>query len=83
MADEQGESLGFLDRQFKDTNIVILILFPLCCGVIALIFGIVGVAACQHPIARRNAIIVLAIGGARFALVIVFAFLNALLQAMP
>jgi len=58
-ADERGG--GFLDDTFADTNIVILIIFPVVCGIIALLLGIAGVAACTRPLARRNAWIVLII----------------------
>src|SRR5262249_54805118 len=33
---------NWLDRQFSQTSIVLLVLFPLCCGMFALIFGIIG-----------------------------------------
>jgi hypothetical protein len=50
-----------LDRMFRDTNIVVIILFGLCCGQIALILGIVGLALCKDPKAKQNATIVVAI----------------------
>jgi phage FluMu protein Com len=53
--------MGWLDHQFADTNIVILVLFSLCCGIIALVFGIAGVAGCSDPVAKRNAWTVLII----------------------
>src|ERR671933_224667 len=53
------EDLNWLDQQFLNTSMVLLVLFPLCCGLVAVIFGIIGVAACQDPKARRNAVIVL------------------------
>ncbi len=52
---------NWLDRQFSQTSIVLLVIFPLCCGWLALVFGIIGVVACQHPKARQNAWIVLVI----------------------
>lgn len=63
--------MGWLDQQFTNTNIVILILFSLCCGQIALIFGILGVLMCKNKTARTNATIVLVISGVSFCLSIV------------
>jgi hypothetical protein len=68
--------MGWLDRQFANTGLVILVLFALCCGEIALIFGLVGAIACEHPRARRNAQVVLAVGIARFVLAIIYVILN-------
>jgi hypothetical protein len=52
---------SWIDQQFANTNIVVLVLFGLCCGWIALVFAIVGVATCQNPTARQNATIVLVV----------------------
>ncbi len=71
---------NWLDKQFSQTSIVLLVLFPLCCGMFALIFGIIGVAACQHPKARQNAIIVLVISIVWILAVGFLAFMNATLQ---
>jgi hypothetical protein len=71
---------NWLDKQFSQTPIVLLVLFPLCCGMFALIFGIIGVAACQHPKARQNAIIVLVISIVWILAAVFFAFVNAALQ---
>ena len=50
---------SWLDQQFANTNIAVLVLFGLCCGWIALVFSIVGVAACNNPTAKQNALVVL------------------------
>ena len=71
---------SWLDRQFSQTSLVLLVLFPMCCGVFALIFGIIGVAACEHPKARQNAIIVLVISIVWILAAVFFAFVNATLQ---
>jgi len=47
-----------LDGMFAKTNIVILVLFGICCGGVALILGIVGLVTCKDPRAKRNAMIV-------------------------
>jgi hypothetical protein len=72
--------LNWLDKQFSQTSLVVLVLFPLCCGIIALVFGIIGVAACEHPKARKNAIIVLVISIVWILIAVVFSFVNAILQ---
>ncbi|HTU90516.1 MAG TPA: hypothetical protein VMF69_10615 [Gemmataceae bacterium] len=53
--------LNWLDKQFINTPMVLLVLFPLCCGWVALAFAIAGVAACQDQRARQRALIVLII----------------------
>ncbi len=84
---EDGEDMprlprrqNWLDKQFSQTSIVLLVLFPLCCGMFALIFGIIGVAACQHPKARQNAIIVLVISIVWILAVGFLGFVNASLH---
>ena len=57
-----------LDGLFANTNIVILVLFPLCCIGIAMILGIVGLATCKNEDARQRALIVTIIGGVVFVL---------------
>ncbi len=71
---------NWLDKQFSQTSIVLLVLFPLCCGVVALVFGIIGVAACEHPKARQNAIIVLVISIVWILVGGFLVFVNAALQ---
>jgi hypothetical protein len=51
----------FFDRQFGRTSMVVLLLFPIVAGAVALIFSLAGVFLCEEPRARRNAFIVLAI----------------------
>jgi hypothetical protein len=55
-------SLTGMDGMFAKTNIVLLILFGLCCNGIALILGIVGLITCKDPRAKQNALIVTIIG---------------------
>lgn len=50
---------NWLDEQFLNTPFFVLILFALCCGNIALIFSILGIALCKDPQAKKNAITVL------------------------
>src|SRR5262249_38426446 len=60
-----SRQLTGMDGMFANTNIVALILFGLCCGDIALILGIVGLAVCQDERARQNALIVTCISAVR------------------
>jgi hypothetical protein len=62
---------NWLDQQFRNTSIVILVLFALCCGEISLIFGILGVCLCTDRTARTNATIVLVISAVRFGVAII------------
>jgi hypothetical protein len=52
---------SWLDKQFGNTPVVVLVFFALCCGVIALAFGIAGAVGCQDPVAKQRAMIVLVI----------------------
>src|SRR4051794_1952848 len=47
--------LSWLDKQFLNTSMVLLVLFPLCCGIVALVVGVIGMNTCEHPRAKRNA----------------------------
>ena len=69
--------LGWMDQQFLNTPLVVLILFSVCCGDIALIFGILGLALCKDPTARRNATIVVCISAVRFGLAVIAFFIRA------
>ena len=51
--------LSWIDKTFKDTSVLVLVIFAFCCGCIALILGIVGVVLCKDPVAKKNAILVL------------------------
>lgn len=53
--------LTWLDEQFRNTSWVLLILFPICCGYIALVFSILGVIICKDPEAKQKALVVLCI----------------------
>jgi hypothetical protein len=52
-----------MDGFFLNTNMVILVLFGICCNGIALILGIIGLAVCKDPDAKQRAMIVTIIGG--------------------
>jgi hypothetical protein len=69
-----------LDGMFANTNIVALILFGFCCGFIALVLGIVGLATCKDERARQNALIVTLIGGAMTVVGVVLQFTGMLAQ---
>lgn len=54
---------GPLDGMFANTNIVVLILFGVCCGVIALVLSLIAYLTAKSPKAKSNALIVLIISG--------------------
>jgi hypothetical protein len=67
-SDIRSKKLTGMDGMFGNTNIVMLILFGFCCGGIALILGIVGLATCKDPKARTNAMIVTILGAVSTAI---------------
>src|SRR5438046_1384852 len=48
---------SWLDNQFANTPVLLLVVFPFCCGGPALILGILGLALCQNPDAKNRALI--------------------------
>ena len=50
-----GGEMGPLDGMFRDTNIVVLVLFALCCGLIAFILSLIAVITAKDPTAKSNA----------------------------
>jgi hypothetical protein len=66
-----GGELGPLDKLFRDTNIVILIIFGCCCSGIAFILALVCYITAKDPKAKSNAMIVMGIGAALTALGII------------
>jgi hypothetical protein len=63
-----------LDGMFLDTNMVLLVLFGICCGGIALILSIIELAIGKHPEAKRRATIVLIISAIMTAVGLVAQF---------
>jgi len=60
-----------LDKTFAETNVVVLVLFGLCCGGIAFILGVVGLVTCKDETAKKNAMITTIVGGISAALGII------------
>ncbi len=54
---------GPLDGMFRDTNKVILVLFGLCCGIIAFILSLIGFLTAKDSQAKANAQLVMIISG--------------------
>lgn len=50
---------SWLDEQFADTNMVLIIIVAVfgCCSCFVLPFSLIGLIACRHPVAKRNAAI--------------------------
>jgi uncharacterized membrane protein len=68
MTDSQ---LGPLDKLFRDTNVVILVIFGICCSLIAVILGLIGMLTAKDPKAKSNATLTLIVGGVVMAVSIV------------
>ena len=47
---------------YRDTNIVMLVLFGCCCGGIAFILSLICYLTAKDPMAKSNALIVMAVG---------------------
>lgn len=73
MSDSQ---LGPLDKMYRDTNIVILVIFGVCCSGIALILSLVAYFTGKDAKAKQNAMIVAIIGGAIMAVNVIFYFIK-------
>jgi hypothetical protein len=69
--DDEPVALGPLDKMFRDTNIVLLVLFGICCRGIALILSGICFFTAKDPKAKSNAIIVMCIDGALIVLAII------------
>ena len=57
------KEMGPLDGMFKDTSMVILVIFACCCNGIALILGIIALVTAKDPTAKSNAMTVTIIAG--------------------
>jgi hypothetical protein len=76
---KKKQPLSGMDGFFANTNIVVLVIFALCCNGIALILGIIGLVTCKDPQAKSNATIVTVIGG---IMTVVGVVLNVLSRSM-
>jgi len=63
---------NWIEQQFKNTNIVLLVIFSVCCSLIALVFGILGLAMSKDPEAKQKALVVTIIAGISFAVGVVW-----------
>jgi hypothetical protein len=72
------QQLTGLDALFVNTSFPLLVLFPMCCGVPALVLGILGIAMCKDERARGRAKMVVII----FVIVHVLAFFVGLIHAI-
>jgi hypothetical protein len=66
---------GPLDGMFANTSMVVLVIFAVCCSVIAFILRVIAVATAKDPTAKSNATVVLIISA-------IFAFLGIVAQIM-
>ena len=54
---------GPLDNMFANTNIVVLVLFACCCGLIAFVLALVEYLTGKDPKGKSNALIVMIVSG--------------------
>ena len=73
-----GGDLGPLDKMYRDTNIIVLVLFGFCCGIIAAVLSLIAFLTAKDEKAKSNALIVMIVGGIMFALGLVIQFTGAL-----
>ena len=57
-----GGEMGPLDGMYRDTNIVILVIFGLCCGLISLVMSLIALVTAKDPKAKSNAMTCLIVG---------------------
>jgi hypothetical protein len=62
--------MSWLDRQFANTPIIVMILFALCA--LSFPLSVIGVIGCKHPKARRNALILVVCQLVLFGLYVVY-----------
>lgn len=70
----RGGEYGPLDKMFLDTAFPLLILFGLCCGMIALVLSIICLATAKQPEAKSKATTVAIISGVMIVVGNVFYF---------
>ena len=63
----RGELSG-LDAFFTN-NFALAVVLAVCCNLIGLVLGIVGLATCKDPVAKKNAMVVTIVGAVVFVLV--------------
>ena len=76
--DDLPVALGPLDKMFRDTNVVILVLFAVCCRGIALILSAICFFTAKDPKAKTNATIVMCIDGGLTVVAIILNFTGVL-----
>jgi hypothetical protein len=59
----RGGEKGPLDNMFANTNIVVLVLFACCCGLIAVVLALVEYLTGKDPKGKSNAMIVMIVSG--------------------
>lgn len=69
-----GGAMGPLDGMYRNTNIVVLVLFGICCGLIAFVLSLVAFLTAKDPKAKSNAMLVMLISGILSALGLVLQF---------
>jgi hypothetical protein len=69
--ESRSRDLGPLDKMYRDTNIVILVIFGCCCGVIAFILSLICYLTARDEKAKSNSLIVIIISAVMIVLGII------------
>ncbi|MBY0514095.1 MAG: hypothetical protein K2P78_09320 [Gemmataceae bacterium] len=75
-----GGGSGPLDNMYTNTNIVVLVLFGCCCGIIAFVLSLVAYLIGKDEKAKSNAMIVMIVSGIMFVLNLIAALTGQLNQ---
>jgi hypothetical protein len=62
------QDLSGMDAFFRNTHMVLLVILSVCCSLVGLILGVIGLATCKNPEARQRATAVTIISGIIFVL---------------
>jgi len=77
------EPHSWIDQQFANTSILIVVVAACFCQPFMLIFAIIGLFLCRNRKAQRNAMIITIASGVLFVVYIIIGALNVLDQAAP
>jgi hypothetical protein len=77
------EERNWLDKQLLNSSTFILLVLAVCLNGVALIIGVIGLAVCKDPEARRRAMTLVIISGIITAVAVVLQILAALAGSGP
>jgi len=82
-ADSTPEPHSWIDRQFANTSILIVVVAACFCQPLMLIFAIIGLCLCKTPKAKRNALIITVLSAVLMTAYLVLGIVSALSNANP